>query len=675
MKRFLVTSSENNKKCIKEAIDIPSPASPGLNESMVHNPSTSSNSAQEIDKITNNYLFDGTFYKVISIIDNKLTADCQSCNKTIHGQINSTGNFLKHFKNKHSSVLSTLQAKKNEKKKLSNASLSEKGESTLANFSNKQLKLPYSQIFQPKQISKQTIVNLVFDYIIDEMRPLVTCEKVAFKNLIMGLTGITDASYLPDSKVMKRELKSRCSYVLGCRRVKGSHTYLNIAKGIIEILKTFNIKNSKITHCVTDNASNFGKAFRTFSMQSQKQNVAPTTISLENFNESSSDIGSEVDDTNSNVDVVELSNIFLDSNELVNEYDDDISLPEHLTCAAHTLSLIATSDISKISDISYKKISKSVFEKLQSFWNIISRSSVASDKIYDICNCKFPVPILTRWNSMFNAVKKILANKEKLLCGFDELKINKLKIIEWKFLEEYCLVMEPLALALDKLQGEKSIFLGYVAPTIIALRLRLIQASHLTHCRPLSLLVIKSLEKRFDYIYKLETLPSKTFILASISHPNFKLNWVPVRYKKLCKQLFLSECDKINAVEKITENASEDEHDGASDNEFYNILNGADDDFEGCNSGDTVGENRRENNNLASVQALSYLDCKNKELSLLDNFPIVKQVFLKYNMSLPSSAPVERLFSSGSQILTPRRNRLSDTVFEMLLCCRCNQNK
>lgn len=31
----------------------------------------SSNSAQEIDKITNTHLFDGTFYKVISIIDNK----------------------------------------------------------------------------------------------------------------------------------------------------------------------------------------------------------------------------------------------------------------------------------------------------------------------------------------------------------------------------------------------------------------------------------------------------------------------------------------------------------------------------------------------------------------------------------------------------------------------------
>ena len=96
MKRFLVTSFENNKTCIKETIDNHSTASPGINESMVHNPSTSSNSAQEIDKITNNYLFEGTFYKIISVIDNKLT-DCQSCNKTIHGQINSTGNFLNHI--------------------------------------------------------------------------------------------------------------------------------------------------------------------------------------------------------------------------------------------------------------------------------------------------------------------------------------------------------------------------------------------------------------------------------------------------------------------------------------------------------------------------------------------------------------------------------------------------
>jgi len=46
-------------------------------------------------------------------------------------------------------------------------------------------------------------------------------------------------------------------------------------------------------------------------------------------------------------------------------------------------------------------------------------------------------------------------------------------------LEEYSKIMEPLIVALDKLQGEKRGFLGYVAPTIIVLRRLLIQSIHL----------------------------------------------------------------------------------------------------------------------------------------------------------------------------------------------------
>lgn len=222
-----------------------------------------------------------------------------------------------------------------------------------------------------------------------------------------------------------------------------------------------------------------------------------------------------------------------------------------------------------------------------------------------MCNCKFPVPIITRWNSLFFAVKKFLTHKDKLIDAFEELKLNKHKISEWKFLEEYCSVMEPLALALDKLQGEKSCFLGFVAPTIIALRLKLIQFTHLLYCKKLANLLIVSLEKRFTCVFDLEHPKSKAFILASISHPKFKLSWAPVRSLSLCKKLFISKCDLLNSIESTNSGAnnSDDETD-CSDSEFYQILN-----ENTCYEETTEFSRSVKSNNISSVQALSYLEC------------------------------------------------------------------
>lgn len=50
------------------------------------------------------------------------------------------------------------------------------------------------------------ISELVFNYIVDEMRPLVTCEKKSFRNLLLGLTGLNDSSILPNRKHMSKQL-------------------------------------------------------------------------------------------------------------------------------------------------------------------------------------------------------------------------------------------------------------------------------------------------------------------------------------------------------------------------------------------------------------------------------------------------------------------------------------
>lgn len=564
------------------------------------------------------------------------------------------------------------------------------------------------------------VKNLIFNYIVEEMKPLITCEKPSFKRLIQGLT--SKNIVIPHRRVIAKELKvryeyyvkmltelienqnficltsdiwssnnrsylgmtchyinetnyNRHSYVLACKRIKGSHTHLNISKVITQIMQEYKINCEKVSHVVTDNASNFGKAFRIFS--SQHIDSSDNSNNSKNVNDPnylgiiSSDSDSDIEiiynsDTENDFDIPSLEIIDFSS---LNFDSNSISLPKHITCATHSLNLIATTDISKIEHDAYNKISKAVFKKLFSFWNLISRSTVASDKVTDLCNCKFPVPVITRWNSMYNAVQKVVSHKDSLVLVFEDLKLSKIKKNEWIFLDEYSKVMGPLATSLDKLQGEKSCFLGYVAPSILALRLLMIQMNNLIYCRTLCMKIISSIEKRFDYIIDLKNNKSKPYILSAISHPKFKMTWVPERYKSYCKQIFLEECISVSSSSVDYINTEVNLDSNSSDEDFFQILS-EEPRSPSCSYSNL--DNQR-NQNFVNSQVSSYLNNNIKNLSVLDSYSIIKQIFIKHNTTLPSSAPVERLFSSGSQIMTPRRNRLNDKTFEMLLCCRCLQ--
>lgn len=349
------------------------------------------------------------------------------------------------------------------------------------------------------------------------------------------------------------------------------------------------------------------------------------------------------------------------------DVEQDIFLPEHQRCASHTLNLIVTTDIkkafSKQQNVTFERIYHSSFGKLSALWNLTSKSPKACETYYNITNASPLSPCPTRWNSTFDCLTNLLKVRDHLREICESLNLTKFKEVEIEFLAEYQEVLKPFAESLDNLQGSKNTFYGELIPELIRLIkiMKNYQTRNLKFCFNLVNILIESLKRRFP-MYLSDPLSScdKSALLATITHPYFKLRWAPKEDRKKLQEIFLNELEVSSTENKISQTET-NSYRRVSPEYFL---------FEDISEDSGTDANM---NNKVQLQGLQYLQNNDTNLSMLELYPDVKKTFIKYNTAIPSSAPVERLFSYAGMILRPKRRCMSDDIFEKQLILKANQ--
>lgn len=505
----------------------------------------------------------------------------------------------------------------------------------------------------------------------------------------------------------------RESYVLALRQMHKSQTYKEITCLIRQVLREYKINPKKVTHIVTDGGSAFCKAFKIFGrgvdllvtpatdnsvgldddndddvddmpfIQSEAgdeffsniidlngdQNFEMNQLDefQDNLDEFSNEEGyNEIDNyENGNCEIIEPNNA---SNNDADEYETE-ALPAQRRCLSHLLNLIG-SDFEEMLTGRPKEAFVHALSKLQAVWMFPRKSSKAKSICKEVLGSLLRIPCITRWNSKFDAVEKVFSfGIEKINAYIEKLKVNlknsehlnKLEKEDWIMLGIYIKVMKPIAVSLDRLQGEKDCGQGFILPTLFTMKHELTQldgGNIMKACRDAMLAAV---DKRFKHYFKICHSNSE-LLLAAASNPRFKFDFIESDSDcDMIMRMMILDCKSLEEEPQLSEITNEDENNSIPNDFFISFSN-------------RRGTRRKSAEIMIEDEINRYFEDERKNYTMLNDYPRIKNLFFKHNTTLSASAAVERVFSQCQIIFAPRRNRLSENNFERLLLVKHNKH-
>jgi hypothetical protein len=630
-------------------------------------------------------ILDGKYFEIASQNNGRVTAVCKLCTPrevTIKGSETSSSNFLSHLQKKH-------------------------GEATVQEYrlylKSKQMqhatKLRKTSR-RSREVGPQAVADIITKFVIDTMVPLRIVENQYFKELVPEhslsacsrrklrrvildkfdsyngkvrdlLEGVANVCTTCDVWSGKRKsflgltvhwitanTFERKSAALACRRFKDTHSAERLAELLTIIYNEYNIEN-KIVASTTDNGSNFVKAFRLWGVQSRNVTANEMTSEVQEAAEVDTECYSASDaetDEESNVGTQERIVIALRK-----------VLPFHIRCASHTLSLCVTTDAQKAMSDSVElwRMHTTVLKKCNRLWKRAGRPKTA-EIIEQMLGYTLSRPGATRWNSLYDSLRAVLRIREKSVQLFAALDMSTpLTADDFLYIDEHLQCTKPIAEALDILQGEQNMYYGIFLPTILACerKLRLLTEKTWVYCNSWVQALHSSLWTRFSKYFEFDSASAHNAAIAAFSYPRFKKQWLPAVdpiHQESLLNVFKQRVSRCHG--SVQEPESTASNTVAEEDAYFEF---------GETSTSSTGSSYPSNSNLA-WEIFQYFNDAEKDLHMLDRYPTIKQVFLEYNTPLPSSAPVERLFSYAGMHNLPKSNRQADKLFKARVLMKAN---
>lgn len=536
--------------------------------------------------------------------------------------------------------------------------------------------------------------ELVFNFMVEDCQPLQLLEQPGFRRLIAGLTegfGCMDSAALL-AKVdrafsrMRQELVAKlrpvqyvcttadvwtadgrsffgmtCHWIdsdslerksaaLGFARLPGRLTQETIAGRIHDLHESYGVEG-KVQTTVADNGSPLVSLFREFALEAADGGPGSTSAAEDDDVGFYENVGAALGSATAVLEGEPVQDLL-------------VFLPAVQRCASHTLELVVAEDFRRaVLQGPMCQLHYSAMAKVAAIWAKCHRlggGAGGGDAAEEIGRMPLAVPAVARWAAEYCAVQKVVSLGERELAKLCAcLQVAPLQPEEAAFLAEYVAALHPLAFALELFQAEQKCYLGLVIPTVLSLKNKLSeQRDAASYLGEVIGAVVAAIDERFQGLFA-----SAEARFATATTPQFRLWWMNASEREDMCNLLADEAARVDPACVAEAEPGRRHH-------RLSAIQSEDDFFSYGPAKPAVQIQQRG----AVEEIRKYVEGTGKSLECLQDFPRVKQLFLRYNTTLPSTAPLQRLFSHKGTLATSHRNFLTDDYFERIQLLRYNSN-